>query len=134
MAGYVNDDDSTVNSADEWYRMRPESEAAAKNAEESAKKHCQVGCNFIPPPSAEIGRTWGTRPRTADVVVGIFHAHSFADECKGDVATADPCSGTADSAHHNAALRKPSLSSWDGWPYRSHAPCAGTRFRRRRHA
>src|SRR6266852_1283399 len=27
-----------------------------------------------------------------------------------------------------------SLSSWDGFPYRSHAPCAGTRFRRRRHA
>jgi hypothetical protein len=26
------------------------------------------------------------------------------------------------------------LGSWDGSPSRSHAPCAGTRFRRRRHA
>src|SRR5260370_42190625 len=26
------------------------------------------------------------------------------------------------------------LSSWDGWPNRSRAPCAGTRCRRQRHA
>ena len=43
--------------------------------------------------------------------------------------------GIAPSPQGECSLaRGLNLSSWDGWPCRSHVPCAGTRFRRRRHA